>query len=153
MARGAHAKRRRRRGLNADMTPMIDIVFLLIIFFVLVSQISQAERVRLDLPKLHSPAAGESDPDREIVVSILPRENGSTTGDWCQVGVRRIAGGEGAVDRLADALGEILRLDPDVNVTIRASRNEVFERVHPAMEACRRAGVAEAHLVTERRDG
>jgi biopolymer transport protein ExbD len=135
------------------MMPMIDVVFLLIIFFVLVSQIARAERVSLDLPKLLSPSAGDSEPDREIVVSIIPITDTASSGDWCQVGVRRIAAGEGSVDRLADALGEVLRTDPNVNVTIRAARNESYQRVHPAMEACRRAGVAEAHLVTERRDG
>ena len=35
-----------------DMTPMIDVVFLLIIFFMMVSQISEIKRAKLDLPKL-----------------------------------------------------------------------------------------------------
>ncbi len=34
-----------------NMTPMIDIVFLLIIFFMTVTQVSRVNRERLDLPK------------------------------------------------------------------------------------------------------
>jgi len=34
------------------MTPMIDVVFLLIIFFMTVSQVSEANREQVDLPKL-----------------------------------------------------------------------------------------------------
>jgi len=34
------------------MTPLIDIVFLLIVFFMTVSQISEIKRAKLDLPKL-----------------------------------------------------------------------------------------------------
>ena len=42
-----------RRGpaqAQANITPMIDVVFLLIVFFVLVSQIVDLESVDLDLP-------------------------------------------------------------------------------------------------------
>ena len=35
-----------------NMTPMIDIVFLLLIFFMTVSQVSEINKVQLDLPKL-----------------------------------------------------------------------------------------------------
>jgi biopolymer transport protein ExbD len=42
---------RRREGVSINMTPMIDVVFLLIIFFMLVSNFATAESVLLELPK------------------------------------------------------------------------------------------------------
>ena len=45
---------RRRRSPNSEinMTPMIDVVFLLIVFFMTVSQVSEANRVQVELPQL-----------------------------------------------------------------------------------------------------
>ena len=42
--------------LHANLTPMIDVVFLLIVFFVLVSQIVEVENVEMRLPELVEPA-------------------------------------------------------------------------------------------------
>ena len=39
-------------AINANMTPMIDVTFLLIVFFVAVSQIVDRDLVPLDLPSL-----------------------------------------------------------------------------------------------------
>ena len=146
-------KKRQPGGLTANLTPMIDVVFLLIIFFVLVSQLARAERVELTLPQLRAPAAGVGDEDREVVISILPLSHPDADRHWCQVGVRRIIGGRNAVGRLADALADILRDDPGANFTIRAPRDATYERVYPALEACREAGVPEAQLAVEASDG
>lgn len=47
-------KHRRDHALAFSMTPMIDIVFLLLIFFMTVSQISQVNRQFLQLPQVGS---------------------------------------------------------------------------------------------------
>lgn len=46
-------------AINMDMTPMIDVVFQLMIFFILVTEVSQAEIEVLTLPK-----ASEAVPDK-----------------------------------------------------------------------------------------
>ena len=43
-------KRNAAITLNANMTPMIDVTFLLIVFFVVVSQIVDRDVIPLDLP-------------------------------------------------------------------------------------------------------
>lgn len=45
-------KHKRSTSAGINMTPMIDIVFLLIIFFMTVSQVSEINKERLELPKL-----------------------------------------------------------------------------------------------------
>jgi len=45
-------KHKRPTTAGMNMTPMIDIVFLLIIFFMTVSQVSEINKERLELPKL-----------------------------------------------------------------------------------------------------
>lgn len=46
------------------MTPMIDVTFLLLIFFMTVSQVSRSQREALDLPKL----SGSQDQSRQSLV-------------------------------------------------------------------------------------
>ena len=45
-------KRKRPTRPNIDITPMIDVVFLLLIFFITVSQMSQTQIDPVELPKL-----------------------------------------------------------------------------------------------------
>ena len=48
---GAHAKRRRKSELSIDLTPLIDVVFQLLIFFVLTSTFQNNPSFRVKLPK------------------------------------------------------------------------------------------------------
>ena len=50
-------KRHQRGGLEINMTPMIDVTFLLLIFFMTVNQVSKANRADIELP----PAKGSQD--------------------------------------------------------------------------------------------
>src|SRR6266550_3454000 len=55
--------------LDINMTPMIDVTFLLLIFFMTVNQVSKAQREQLALPQL----AGSQDQSREsLVVNVDP---------------------------------------------------------------------------------
>lgn len=46
------SKRKRSTLISMNVTPMIDVVFLLIIFFMTVSQVSKINKERLELPKM-----------------------------------------------------------------------------------------------------
>lgn len=61
--------RRRQRSVEVDITPLIDILFMLIIFFVLASSFVQG-RLRVELPK------GEGDPGRPEALMISMKEDG-----------------------------------------------------------------------------
>jgi len=66
------AKHHRRSDITFNMTPMIDIVFLLIIFFMTVSQITQVNDEPIELPRLEG--VEETDPK---VYTINIRDDGS----------------------------------------------------------------------------
>jgi len=65
------SKRPRTGTPSVNMTPMIDIVFLLIIFFMTVSQVSKINREHVDLPKLDGSADQESS-----IVTVNVTEDG-----------------------------------------------------------------------------
>ena len=64
-------KRRREPTSQVDMTPMIDIVFLLIIFFMTVSQISAVNNERVELPRLEG-----SEEQQPVVLTINVTQDG-----------------------------------------------------------------------------
>jgi biopolymer transport protein ExbD len=77
------AKQRKKapvqEGVDVDLTPMIDVVFLLIIFFLVVTQITTQENVNLRLPD--ALAANPEDPDEKatFTVHIAPADQLTTS--------------------------------------------------------------------------
>ncbi|MFI4876468.1 MAG: ExbD/TolR family protein [Blastopirellula sp. JB062] len=69
-------KSRNRHLPEMNITPMIDVVFLLLIFFVTVTQVSQANREQLQLPK----QAGDRDQDRSTLTININRAGRMSVG-------------------------------------------------------------------------
>ena len=74
-----------RRGsstsaINANMTPMIDVTFLLIVFFVVVSQIVDRDAVSMDLPAPVRSASGIPEEPLHVTVNLVPLEGGEIAG-------------------------------------------------------------------------
>ncbi len=132
--------RRRVHGpIQANMTPLIDVVFLLIVFFVLVSRIVDEDRPRLDLPAPVPAATLISPPGAKIIVSIVA--DGSAAWRYHMPGADIPADAAGA-DALAHIVAESLQRDPEAAVQVRAGQNTPWEVVAPVLEAARVAGRA-----------
>ena len=56
------------RALSIEITPLIDIVFLLVIFFVVTSKIETTQYLTLDLPKTESFASTVSNNTQNIIL-------------------------------------------------------------------------------------
>lgn len=128
------AHRSDRGRLDVKMTPMIDVVFLLLIFFVVTSTFLERPGIDLTLPEAGSaPVAARE----ELTVRL-----GADGGTWVD-GV--------AVDpaALADSLSARLERDGGDRVVLEADERVSHGRVVQAMDAARRAG-AEALVVGTR---
>jgi biopolymer transport protein ExbD len=117
------------------MTPMIDVVFLLIIFFLLSSHLAQQEtQLEMDLPRAASGERLQQDDVRRVVVNVLP---GERPGGQIMVGGRLLDQSE-----LADVISyESRRSGAQLEVRIRCDRQVPYGVVEPIMLACARAGV------------
>ncbi|MCR9297215.1 MAG: biopolymer transporter ExbD [bacterium] len=114
---------------SINMTPMIDVVFLLIIFFLVSSHLAKQENaVRLDLPKAVSGLDEESESSL-LVVNILP------DGAW-QVGGRQVDEPllEAAMAAKSKQAGNQMRLK------IRTDRSVVYSRIEPVLKAATAVG-------------
>ncbi|UCD74657.1 MAG: biopolymer transporter ExbD [Phycisphaerales bacterium] len=122
--------------IQANLTPMIDVTFLLIVFFVLVSQIVEVENVKLQLPAPEDPATELPDDEQRVVINVVPAQP-ATTGRAIEyrVGSRRFAAGEEGVDALADHVMRLYSGNPTLRINLRADRDTQYEWIEPVLRA------------------
>ena len=122
------------------ITPLVDVVFLLIIFFVLVSRVVDMDRVRMDLPA-PNPAATMPQPERPAaVVNVIPGDSGRSKG-------YRLDGQTYSPDQAGEAglqaaLAAHLRSNAMTSVVIRADRQARSGQVLPVIDVARQAASA-----------
>src|SRR5260221_14025552 len=63
-------KKKRRLAISIDMAPMVDVAFLLLIFFMTTTQFQPPEKDRIDLPKANSEAKS---PESEIITIAVTK--------------------------------------------------------------------------------
>lgn len=121
---------RQRGEISFNMTPMIDVTFLLIVFFLVSSHLARQEvPLELDLPEA---ASGEplADDARRLVVNVLP------DGELIVAG-RRVEPGE--LERVIEI--ERGSSNRELEIRIRSDRQVPYRFVEPVMLAAARAGV------------
>jgi biopolymer transport protein ExbD len=133
------------------MTPMIDVVFMLIIFFMLVSNFASVENLELDLPDPeHSQAARVKLTDR-VVINCLLRDTWSSTGARAvySIGPMRV----GSLDELSDHLAAAKAATPGLQVVLRADRRLPYSAVRQVMEVVARNQIEVMNVVAHAREG
>ncbi len=128
---------RRRGGQMPNLTPLIDIVFLLLVFFMLTSHFVQEQAIDIDLPVAESGEAVSEDTRLELVIN---------------------AEGQFLLDDHfveADSLEGMLRqkLEPrsDKSLRVRGDRGAPLGQAVMVLDAARRAGAAAVDIVTEQK--
>ncbi len=126
----------RRRPVGIRLTPLIDVVFILLVFFMLASSFMDWRGFRLDLPA----ADATPDPDVEpIVVRVL--------GD----GGYRLGGLDLGVEELVERVREV-RSGPDARpVVIQAAADAPVQATVRALDRLHAGGIEGASLAGEPR--
>ena len=123
-----------RSRLVINIVPLVDIVFLLLIFFMLASSFLKQEAIELRLPGPEQVAAPSED---FILVGV--EVDGSLTLNG--VGL--------PLDRLMGEIKTLLASDPAQPVTIWAVREVPVQRVVQVMDRARGAGAKNIGVVTK----
>lgn len=119
---------------SIDMTPMIDMVFQLLIFFLLTSIFASQTALDLILPSAEQAKA--SDPKKKI--DVLIRKEGTILIDLQEV----------SLERLQAALQEKSADDPKIPVVLSADREAPFQRFVDVLDAVRALGLSNLAIVT-----
>ena len=113
-----------------NLTPMIDVVFQLLIFFMLATTYKQEEReLGIELPSAASAREPEPLPE-EIVINVF------------RDGRVSLAGRSVEREALESYLQRAGRADPTTPVTIRGDRLVHHEEIVRVMDACGTAGLS-----------
>ncbi|MEM1304064.1 MAG: biopolymer transporter ExbD [Planctomycetota bacterium] len=130
-----------KRGFSArtlSLTPLVDVVFLLVIFFLVTSRFEQEERdMRVELPQA-SDAEPTIFPGREVFVTV------TADGEFFLDGVLHTR------ESLRGALEQVQLANPGrQRVTIRADANARTGATVAAMNACNQANIDDYRLAAE----
>lgn len=151
--RRRHGKSRSRPIEDSSLTPLVDVTFLLIVFFVVVAHLSSNERIPMPLAQVDNAETAPDKLQRRLVINVIPiAQRDQKHGDYL-VGVRTFGSSSEDLARLQDMLAVRESNQPGGAAVIRASRTEAYARIHPILEACREAGLTDVRLVTEDLDG
>ena len=121
----------RSRSVSFNVTSLIDIVFLLIIFFLVASHVARSEAVEpVDLPKIADPAGDEAEAPLRIVVTVMADRS-----LW--VGARQVSLPQ--VEQLI--LTAAQESGNELEVRIRADHAATYLEIEPILLACAEFGV------------
>ncbi|HAV14353.1 MAG TPA: hypothetical protein DCX06_12805 [Opitutae bacterium] len=131
----------RRRTSNTPeedfpMTPMIDMVFLLLVFFMTVSTLAKAEKnVELDLPE-----SSQSDVPKDIsdrgTISINAE------------GVIHIGMTPHTIETMQQVMKRSLAQNPEMSIQVRADQTTAYSDIKKVLRACAEVGAYEVIYAT-----
>ncbi|HCO26294.1 MAG: biopolymer transporter ExbD, partial [Gimesia sp.] len=124
--------RPRQPGIRFNITPLIDIVFLLIVFFLAATHLTQNEK--LEAVELPEASQNESEPDeapRRMIITITLDEK------------LHLRSNEISLEELE---AQLLSLDEnkrqEMEIRIRGDRRIPYRIVEPVLISCARAGIS-----------
>lgn len=130
-----------RGALN--MTPLVDIVFQLLVFYMLVSQVVTPQREPMFLPRPdHSQARQKSQSDRMVINLFVDAEG--------KLG--KIKLNAHVVPDLSELVDLLLRNRPSEGIkraVLRADRRLQFDQIEPVLKAISNASISSLEIATE----
>lgn len=119
---------------HLDFVPMVDVLFNLLIFFLLATSMVQTEReMRIALP--HAASAGPiSAVLREMVINVDAE------------GAALVAGKAVTDDELTALLRSAVAANPEQKVSVRGDRTTAYANVARVLDVCKGAGIQQPYL-------
>ena len=124
----------RRSNYIPNLTPLIDIVFLLLIFFMLTSHFVRDESIAIELPEAES---GKEIDDDDVLTLVINNQ-----------GETLLQGKIIALDKLETQLRLLLQNRDKKSVTLRGDRNTNLEQTVALLDIARKAGADAVDIVT-----
>ncbi|MFA6172119.1 MAG: biopolymer transporter ExbD [Kiritimatiellales bacterium] len=117
-----------------NMAPMIDMVFLLLIFFMVASHLTSMERVPVSLPVADKAKVPEEARDRQII-TVQAEANGGVS---YYMNLQKVD-----IKELSAEIARQQEKNENVRIYLRADRQVRHKHIKAVMEACAEAGIAD----------
>jgi len=133
-------KRQRSQQVAMDLTPLIDVVFLLLIFFMVSTTFTRESHLQVELPQ----ASGNPAPPTDVkqIDVVISNDGQYLLNDKPLVNNRR--------ETLERGIRELAGTDTSLPFIITADARTPHEFVVRAMDAAGRLGFAKLSITTER---
>jgi len=138
--------------VTINLTPLIDIVFLLLIFFMVSTTFSKESQLRIRLPDASPDAEVEQRPSR-LVVAITASGDYSIRGPNESTGHHLLSRERSVLAQAmakAKAKAKVAQGADDLVVVIRADRKTPHEAVVRAMDVARKLGLVRITFSTQK---
>ena len=130
-----HARKRKRFQVQIPLTSLIDIVFLLLIYFLLTTNFMVDEGIKIKLPQAKAAA-----PQTEEVITVYVDQKGRAFLGTDEVPLAEL------FDRIKEKIGS----KQDELVVIRADRAVILNKAVKVMDIVKAAGAGRLCLATEK---
>ncbi len=125
---------------DVNLTPMIDVVFLLLLFFMVSTSFIRESSLKVDLPE----ASGQALTEEETPIDIIIRANGEVLVNETPIAVAT-----------RDALRDLLKItagdNADPHIIISADANAEYQHIVTAMDAAQLLGFTRLTLATRQK--
>ena len=130
----ARNRNREEEDASIDMTPMLDIVFIMLIFFIVTTSFVKEAGIQVNKPEANQ---ANKEPSANIFIAI--RDTGEIWMDKRQVDVERVAAN----------LERMLAEQPTDLVVIQADKEAEHGRVVEVMDQIKEAGIDKISIAAE----
>ena len=124
---------------EVNLTPLIDVVFLLLIFFMVSTTFEHQSRIQIELPEATAAASKPDDESLEILIDAQGRYF---------IGDRQVV--NTTLKTLKGAIREAADKRENIPVTIRADANTPHQAVIRALDATAQLGLIHISLATSK---
>jgi len=131
--------RGREESLSLDITPLIDVVLQLVIFFVISTTFILSPGLKVDLPSSSANEDITQKPEDVIVVVTVNNE--------IMIGKDYYTG-----ESLYERLSGLLKNNPEANLIIEADEEASHGAVVNVLDSAKRAGFGKLSIATERHE-
>ncbi len=153
------APKKRRIPVNIDMTPMVDIGFLLLIFFMSTTVFKKAEEVAVQTPSSHSIRPL---PETGIIVITVPKDNRvfmtldnaalDVENGLAQIVGRTTKGVEFQPDSIASKIEKLMLKRLVEKVVLKADKDAEYGTIEKIMQTLQKNELYFVNMVTEVED-
>ena len=130
-----------KEEVSVNLTPLIDVVFLLLIFFMVTTTFSRNTNILINLPE----ADGEAIEQQAVEIEILIAQNGTYS-----VNGRQLVNSQ--LETLMQVVTEVSGGDSSIPMIITADANTTHQSVVTAMDAVAQLGFTSLNIATREPD-
>ena len=136
-------RRPTRVQASIELTPLIDVVFLLLVFFVITTTFEKKTDIEITLPKVDSRPTSTDNIEKYVNLKI--DRDGVY---WINDEILR----DRSKETLRTGLSEVFSISPDLVLTIEADAEVAHQSVVTGLEIASELGIENVKILTDTRD-